>query len=142
MLTGEPPWPTLDTPAAVMFQIASTKKPPPIPSDLSNCCRHFISLCLQRSPEKRSSVKNLLQHSYITGGRYRRRSTERFYAQSHALPKKSKKETEKIPLLAAWSGRIEDASLENEPKFDSPRKFEGKLHPEKIKQFLKSKFGK
>eukprot|EP00775_Hariotina_reticulata_P009871 gene9871-10029_t len=45
MATGKPPWSTCAGPVAAMFQIASSKDPPPLPEHLSREAKDFLLLC-------------------------------------------------------------------------------------------------
>ena len=49
MATGKPPWSTYTAPVAAMFQIASSKDPPPLPDHLSPEGKDFLLLCFNRS---------------------------------------------------------------------------------------------
>jgi serine/threonine protein kinase len=48
MATGKPPWSTCAGPVAAMFQIASSKDPPPLPEHLSREAKDFLLLCFNR----------------------------------------------------------------------------------------------
>lgn len=48
MATGKPPWSTYTAPVAAMFQIASSKDPPPLPDNLSPEAKDFLLLCFNR----------------------------------------------------------------------------------------------
>lgn len=48
MATGKPPWSNYAAPVAAMFQIASSKDPPPIPEHLSREAKDFLLLCFNR----------------------------------------------------------------------------------------------
>jgi serine/threonine protein kinase len=48
MATGRPPWPHCATPVAAMFQIASSRDPPPIPEHLSAQAKDFLLMCFSR----------------------------------------------------------------------------------------------
>jgi hypothetical protein len=48
MATGKPPWSNYATPVAAMFQIASSKDPPPIPEHLSPQAKDFLLMCFNR----------------------------------------------------------------------------------------------
>lgn len=48
MATGKPPWNNYTTPVAAMFQIASSKDPPPLPEHLSREAKDFLLLCFNR----------------------------------------------------------------------------------------------
>lgn len=49
MATGKPPWSNYTAPVAAMFQIASSKDPPPLPEHLSREAKDFLLLCFNRS---------------------------------------------------------------------------------------------
>lgn len=48
MATGKPPWSNYAAPVAAMFQIASSKDPPPIPDNISPEAKDFLLLCFNR----------------------------------------------------------------------------------------------
>jgi serine/threonine protein kinase len=48
MATGRPPWSNYTAPVAAMFQIASSKDPPPIPEHLSPQAKDFLLMCFNR----------------------------------------------------------------------------------------------
>ena len=48
MATGKPPWSSYAAPVAAMFQIASSKDPPPLPEHLSREAKDFLLLCFNR----------------------------------------------------------------------------------------------
>jgi serine/threonine protein kinase len=48
MATGKPPWSSYAAPVAAMFQIASSKDPPPLPQHLSREAQDFLLLCFNR----------------------------------------------------------------------------------------------
>lgn len=48
MATGKPPWSNYAAPVAAMFQIASSKDPPPIPDNISPEAKDFLMLCFNR----------------------------------------------------------------------------------------------
>lgn len=48
MATGRPPWSGVGNQVQAMFQIASSKGPPPIPEHLSADCKDFLYLCFNR----------------------------------------------------------------------------------------------
>lgn len=48
MATGKPPWSSYAAPVAAMFQIASSKDPPPLPEHLSVEAKDFLLLCFNR----------------------------------------------------------------------------------------------
>ena len=48
-----------------MFAIASSEKPPEIPSHLSSDAKDFVTLCFQRDPQKRPTATELLQHPFV-----------------------------------------------------------------------------
>lgn len=66
MLTGKPPWHQFKTQVSALFHIASTNKPPQLPSSLSPTARSFILKCLQREPRRRWNAFKLLHHPFIS----------------------------------------------------------------------------
>uniref|UniRef100_A0A061RJH3 mitogen-activated protein kinase kinase kinase n=1 Tax=Tetraselmis sp. GSL018 TaxID=582737 RepID=A0A061RJH3_9CHLO len=73
MATGKPPWSEFKEPMSAMYQIASSKEPPPIPEHLSPEARDFLLLCFNRVPKERPNASRLLQHPFLSqatpGGR-------------------------------------------------------------------------
>lgn len=65
MATSKPPWSQYEGIAA-MFKIGNSKELPPIPNHLSNECKDFIMLCLQREPSRRPTASDLLRHSFVS----------------------------------------------------------------------------
>lgn len=65
MLEGEPPY-LNETPLKAIYKIA-TKGKPDVKNEekLSPELRDFIHCCLDVDPEKRSSAKDLLKHSFL-----------------------------------------------------------------------------
>ncbi|XP_071710275.1 uncharacterized protein [Rutidosis leptorrhynchoides] len=61
MVIGKPPWSEFNGVQA-MFNVLN--RSPPIPETLSPEGKDFLSLCLQRNPEKRSSAASLLEHPF------------------------------------------------------------------------------
>ena len=70
MVTGQPPWKALNlgTPAALMFHIANTPGPPPLPDTLSDELRSFLLCCFEREPAKRAGAAELLRHAFLGDG--------------------------------------------------------------------------
>lgn len=64
MATGKPPWSNY-APVAAMFQIASSKSPPPIPDSLSPEAKDFLALCFNRVPKERANATRLLKHPFV-----------------------------------------------------------------------------
>ncbi|KAJ9567579.1 hypothetical protein OSB04_003545 [Centaurea solstitialis] len=62
MVTGKPPWSEFSAVQA-MFNVLN--RSPPIPETLSSEGKDFLSRCLQRNPEKRSSAASLLEHPFV-----------------------------------------------------------------------------
>ncbi len=67
MATGRPPWENLkgESDFLSMKYIVETDKIPNIPEWLSDDCRDFIRLCLNRLPESRPSCEELLKHPFV-----------------------------------------------------------------------------
>lgn len=71
MVTGLAPWAAcaFDNEVVAMMRIASGNSTPldVLPSEcaLSSSCRDFVQQCLQRDPQTRSAVKDLLQHAFV-----------------------------------------------------------------------------
>ncbi len=67
MVTGKPPWfgYNFDNSIAAIMKIGLSDEIPAIPEELSANLRDFLVECLQRNPEKRPNVKNLLDHQFI-----------------------------------------------------------------------------
>lgn len=67
MVTGKQPWfgYNFDNPIAAIMKIGLSDEIPEIPEHLSVNLKGFIQECLQRDPQKRSSVNTLLNHQYL-----------------------------------------------------------------------------
>ncbi|KAI8476309.1 MAG: kinase-like domain-containing protein [Monoraphidium minutum] len=68
MATGKPPWSNYAAPVAAMFQIASSKDPPPIPEHLSPQAKDFLLMCFNRIARDRASATRLLKHPFVAEG--------------------------------------------------------------------------
>ncbi|CAH1422148.1 unnamed protein product [Lactuca virosa] len=62
MVTGKPPWNEFNAGQA-MFNML--RRSPPIPESLSSEGKDFLSRCLKRNPENRSSAALLLEHPFV-----------------------------------------------------------------------------
>eukprot|EP00743_Colponemidia_sp_Colp-15_P006240 GILK01006712.1.p1 GENE.GILK01006712.1~~GILK01006712.1.p1 ORF type:complete len:572 (-),score=95.99 GILK01006712.1:175-1890(-) len=66
MLTAKPPWAQFSNPYTALFSIVQAKTTPPLPENISTDVRDFLNCCLQCNPRDRSTVKQLLEHPFIT----------------------------------------------------------------------------
>jgi len=66
MATGRRPWANLDNEWAVMYHVVTGHPPLPDSSQLSEEGIDFLKQCFTRSPMKRPSAKELLEHPWIT----------------------------------------------------------------------------
>ncbi|GLJ42461.1 hypothetical protein SUGI_0879980 [Cryptomeria japonica] len=64
MATAKPPWSQYEGVAA-MFKIGNSKELPIIPDYLSEDCKGFLRLCLQRNPILRPTAAQLLEHPFV-----------------------------------------------------------------------------
>uniref|UniRef100_H3HEG0 Protein kinase domain-containing protein n=1 Tax=Phytophthora ramorum TaxID=164328 RepID=H3HEG0_PHYRM len=62
MITGHSPWQQYSNPLTAMYQIVSSDHTPTIPADVPEETASFLKLCLQRNPEHRATIKQLLAH--------------------------------------------------------------------------------
>ena len=67
MATGKAPWSQFTNQVSVMFHIASSKSPPPIPEHLSADGKDFLRACLQRNPRDRATSTMLLEYAWMKG---------------------------------------------------------------------------
>jgi serine/threonine protein kinase len=67
MATAEPPWgkSTFNNFMFALSHIALSGELPPIPAELSDTCRDFISRCVQRAADDRPTAEELLTHEFI-----------------------------------------------------------------------------
>lgn len=65
MSTGKAPWSQFTNQVSVMFHIASSKSPPPIPEHLSSEAKEFLRACLQRNPRDRATSTKLLEYEWM-----------------------------------------------------------------------------
>ena len=60
MITGKPPWPEFTNNLAALFHVATSKEPPPIPSNISMLGGQFINKCMVIDPKLRASATSLV----------------------------------------------------------------------------------
>ncbi|KDD72142.1 protein kinase, partial [Helicosporidium sp. ATCC 50920] len=65
MVSGKPPWSHLESQFTAMYRVANTEELPDIPAHLSDACRDFIKLCLNKEWKRRPLAHDLLQHSFL-----------------------------------------------------------------------------
>ncbi|KAJ1348403.1 Mitogen-activated protein kinase kinase kinase nsy-1 [Parelaphostrongylus tenuis] len=65
MATGRPPFVEMQNPQAAMFRVGMFKTHPPLPTDISEKCRHFIKSCFEPDPLQRPSASKLLSDPFI-----------------------------------------------------------------------------
>ncbi|OWZ18865.1 STE/STE11 protein kinase [Phytophthora megakarya] len=65
MITGRSPWQQYSNPLTAMYQIVSSENTPTIPADVSDETASFLKLCLQRNPEHRATITQLLAHPFV-----------------------------------------------------------------------------
>lgn len=86
MAAGKPPWADEYTQvAALIFAVATTEASPNIPEQLSDECRHFLALCLQRDPNTRPTAAELLRHRWLTSAKESHRLTSMSLTQPHSI---------------------------------------------------------
>jgi serine/threonine protein kinase len=69
MSTGYPPWKSMKfgSISALMYHVANTNDPPPMPETVSPALRAFLVQCFQRNPDKRPGADGLMQHDFVVG---------------------------------------------------------------------------
>ena len=69
MSTGHPPWKSMKfgSISALMYHVANTSDPPPMPETMSPALRAFLVSCFQRNPDKRPGADELMQHEFVVG---------------------------------------------------------------------------
>ena len=67
IITGKNPWNNLiiDNFLQALYQIGNTNSVPECPMNISYNLKNFLGCCLKRSYTERSSVKDLLNHSFL-----------------------------------------------------------------------------
>jgi serine/threonine protein kinase len=65
MLTGKVPWSDISTTFEEVLKIVKKSAYPSFPSGLSKDCEDFLRCCLSVNISKRSSLQNLLHHSFL-----------------------------------------------------------------------------
>jgi len=65
MGTAKHPWGTFDNPIAAMRKIGMSEDLPPLPEGISDCCKDFISCCLQRDKTNRPTATALLSMPFV-----------------------------------------------------------------------------
>ena len=53
--------------SALMYHVANTKDPPPMPDSMSQALRSFLVSCFQRDPQKRPGADELMRHEFVNG---------------------------------------------------------------------------
>ena len=76
---GEPPY-LMDRQDRVLYNIMK-KKPPKIGKRFSKEFADFTAACLTKDPAKRASVKELLQHPFMTGASQHKEAFQTFAAK-------------------------------------------------------------
>nr|XP_043618960.1 mitogen-activated protein kinase kinase kinase 18-like [Erigeron canadensis] len=66
MATGRNPWPELNNPVSALYRIGYSDDIPFFPMWLSFECQDFLKKCLQRKVEERWTVKELLEHPFVS----------------------------------------------------------------------------
>nr|XP_043618955.1 mitogen-activated protein kinase kinase kinase 18-like [Erigeron canadensis] len=66
MATGCNPWPELNNPVSALYRIGYSDDIPFFPMWLSFECQDFLKKCLQRKVEERWTVKELLEHPFVS----------------------------------------------------------------------------
>ncbi|MFS7984889.1 putative mitogen-activated protein kinase kinase kinase STE-STE11 family [Helianthus anomalus] len=66
MATGCNPWPEMKNPVSALYRIGYSSDVPLFPMWLSEEGKDFLRKCLQRKEEERWTVKELLQHPFVT----------------------------------------------------------------------------
>lgn len=66
MATGKPPFHEFTDQVSVLFHIASSNQPPPIPSHLSPVAQDFLLQCFARNPSDRPIASELLGHPFLS----------------------------------------------------------------------------
>ncbi|KAL5017291.1 hypothetical protein ScPMuIL_006880 [Solemya velum] len=68
MCTTKPPWNARDLSnhLALIFKIASSERPPPVPENISPPLRDLMLRCLEQRKEERPTAKDLLLHPLFT----------------------------------------------------------------------------
>lgn len=109
----------------VAYAIGSARTPPPFPEGLSHQLQDFMRCCLCLEPSRRSSVAELLQHSFMISGGTQRLEDEcwtlsrRFSALSshHAPPKK---QTDSVFVLDHASSDDDEGTMLQKVKLPQP----------------------
>lgn len=65
MGTASVPWGRFDNQMAALLKIGMSKALPKLPEGISEVCKDFIQICLQREAEKRPSATELLNHNLL-----------------------------------------------------------------------------
>jgi len=87
MASGSPPFSQFSNHVAALIHITQAEHPPPIPAKLSDDCRNFIELCLQRTVARRPYVSELLLHPFVGNGAKAHDATGKEVSSSSASPR-------------------------------------------------------
>lgn len=67
MLTGAEPWNEfLGDTRAILKNLKITKKPPTLPTNITDDWKDFLDVCLKLDPWERPTVDTLLEHPFLT----------------------------------------------------------------------------
>ncbi|KAL3670529.1 hypothetical protein V7S43_004843 [Phytophthora oleae] len=156
MITGRSPWQQYSNPLTAMYQIVSSENTPTIPDDASEETVSFLQLCLQRKPEQRATIAQLLAHPFVRvagdsktkgkGSKRRMKRPECNQRSSHSLPSTPKKSVGK-DLIPEPEPHEESSTLSHmeslgSPNPAAPKPLSRKIHqPPALQCVPESEFG-
>lgn len=65
MATGLPPWAEIQNHNKIVFKIRTAYESPPLPRHLTKEAIDFLTMCLERDPQRRPSAEDLMQHPFL-----------------------------------------------------------------------------
>lgn len=65
MASGSAPWPNVNDPVSIIYQVGYSGHLPEFPSCLSEQARDFLDKCIRRNPKERWTASQLLKHPFL-----------------------------------------------------------------------------
>ncbi|KAG7375565.1 hypothetical protein PHYPSEUDO_000614 [Phytophthora pseudosyringae] len=128
MITGHSPWEQYSNPLTAMYQIVSSDNTPTIPADVSDETASFLTLCLQRNPEQRATITQLLAHPFVrvaTGSKTKAKSSKHRVKRpgdvqlGNVAPVCNQLSSHSLPSTPKMAALKKDSTPEPEPHEDS-----------------------
>ncbi|KAK1440078.1 hypothetical protein QVD17_05903 [Tagetes erecta] len=118
MATGFNPWPDVNDPVSGLYRIGYSGDVPVFPVCFSDEAKDFLKKCLERNDDERWTVKQLLQHPFVTN-----------YKKIETLSKNS-------PISVIDQGFWDSFEVSDSPAQTQMKSFSGESPVERIKQLV------